>query len=118
MPLDATMWLASCTKLIGTVAVMQCVERGQLKLDDDISTVLPELKEFQILTGFEQDPDGKDKPILAKNPAPITLRYVFVWEDLNSGDADFGCRHLLTHSSGLSYDVFSKLLGFTDKIDN
>jgi CubicO group peptidase (beta-lactamase class C family) len=74
MPLEATMWLASCTKLIGTVAAMQCVERGQLELDEDISIVLPELKELEILTGFEEGPDGKDKPILVKNTKSITLR--------------------------------------------
>jgi CubicO group peptidase (beta-lactamase class C family) len=108
MPLDATMWLASCTKLIGTVAAMQCVERGQLKLDDDISTVLPELKELEILTGFEQGPDGKDKPILVKNTKPITLRCVFD-DEIWTGNADFVYRQLLTHSSGLGYDVFSEL---------
>lgn len=85
MPLDATMWLASCTKLIGTVAVMQCVERGQLDLDDDISAILPDLKELGILTGFEGSPDGKDKPILVKNTKPITLRCVFKKEELGSG---------------------------------
>jgi CubicO group peptidase (beta-lactamase class C family) len=54
MPIDATMWLASCTKLIGTIAAMQCVERGQLKLDEDVTTILPELKGIQILKGFEK----------------------------------------------------------------
>jgi CubicO group peptidase (beta-lactamase class C family) len=76
MPLDATMWLASCTKLMGTIAAMQCVERGQLKLDDDISAILPELGELKILKGFEEGPDGKDKPILVKNTKAITLRSV------------------------------------------
>lgn len=76
MPLDATMWLASCTKLMGTIAALQCVERGLLKLDDDISPILPELGEFQILKGFEKGQDEKDIPILVKNTETITLRYV------------------------------------------
>jgi CubicO group peptidase (beta-lactamase class C family) len=80
MALDATMWLASCTKLMGTIAAMQCVERGQLKLDEDISTILPELGELQILKGFEEGPDGKDTPILVKNTKAITLRCVFEGE--------------------------------------
>ncbi|KAK2623772.1 hypothetical protein QTJ16_006953 [Diplocarpon rosae] len=91
MQLDATMWLASCTKLVTTVAAMQCVERGQLSLDDDVSIILPELKDIQILTGFEEV-DGKEKPILVKNTKTITLR------------------HLLTHSSGLSYDFFNPVV--------
>ncbi len=74
MPVDATMWLASCTKLIGTVAVMQCVERGLLNLDEDIGGVLPELKALKILTGFEKGSDGKGKPVLVENTKPITLR--------------------------------------------
>jgi CubicO group peptidase (beta-lactamase class C family) len=75
MSIDATLWLASCTKLIGTIAAMQCVERGQLKLDEDVTTILPELKGIQILTGFEKGPDGADKPILVPNTKTITLRY-------------------------------------------
>jgi CubicO group peptidase (beta-lactamase class C family) len=50
MPLGVTVWLASCTKFIDTVAVMQCVERGQLDLDNEILPILPELKELGILT--------------------------------------------------------------------
>jgi CubicO group peptidase (beta-lactamase class C family) len=80
MTLDATMWLASCTKLMGTIAAMQCVERGQLQLDEDISTILPELGELQILKAFEEGPDGKDKPVLVKNTKVITLRCVFEGE--------------------------------------
>jgi len=55
---------------------MQCVEKGLLNLDEDVSTILPELKDKDILTGFENDPDGKEKPILVKNTKTITLRCV------------------------------------------
>lgn len=74
MSIDATMWLASCTKLVTTIAAMQCVERGQLNLDSDVSDILPELRDIQILKGFEKGWDGKDKPILVENTKPITLR--------------------------------------------
>lgn len=73
MELDTTMWLASCTKLLSTVAAMQCVERGQLELDTDVTSVLYELKGRQILTGFEE---STGEPILKDNHTPITLRYV------------------------------------------
>ena len=37
--LDTTMWIASCTKLLTSLAALQCVERGLLKPDGDISEV-------------------------------------------------------------------------------
>ena len=52
----------------------QCVERGQLKLDEDVTTILPELKGIQILKGFEKGSDGADKPTLVPNTKTITLR--------------------------------------------
>ena len=67
------MWIASCTKLMTALSVMQCVDRGQLKLDDDVTAVLPELKDMDILEGFEED---SRKPILKKATKNITLRYV------------------------------------------
>jgi CubicO group peptidase (beta-lactamase class C family) len=64
------MWLASCTKLATTTAVMQCVERGLLKLDDDVIEILPELKRLRILKGFNEE---SKKPIMADNTQTITL---------------------------------------------
>ncbi|KAI4256415.1 MAG: hypothetical protein LQ352_002091 [Teloschistes flavicans] len=67
-----------------SIAALQLVERGQVGLDDAVSSVLPELADPDILTGFE---DGKPQYTKAKNK--ITLR------------------QLLTHSSGLIYDFMS-----------
>jgi CubicO group peptidase (beta-lactamase class C family) len=72
MKLNATMWLASCTKLMTSVAAMQCVERGLLNLDEDVTRILPELKGREILKGFEK---GSGKPILVPNNKAITLRF-------------------------------------------
>lgn len=69
------MWLASCTKLNTVVATMQCVERGQFDLDDDVTTILPELKGRQILKGFEE---GSGEPILVPNTKKITLRFATI----------------------------------------
>ena len=55
------------------LSVMQCVDRGQLKLDDDVTAILPELKDLDILEGFEEE---SGKPILKKATKKITLRYV------------------------------------------
>lgn len=72
-----------------TVAVMQCVEKGLLSLDVNVSDILPEWKSPDILSGF--DPNTGE-PQLKKATKKITLR------------------HLLTHSSGMGYDFLSPLL--------
>lgn len=86
LSIDATMWLASCTKLMTTVAAMQCVEKGQFGLDDDVTKLLPELKGRKILKGFEME---SGEPILVENNKVITLRYahlsnMIVWISTNT----------------------------------
>ncbi len=51
---------------------MQIVERGHIKLDDDVKPFVPELARMQILRGF----DAAGKPDLVTNDKPITLRCV------------------------------------------
>ncbi len=81
MDLNATFILASCTKLMTTIAALQCVERGQIALDDAVSTILPELRDPEILTGFT---DGSGKPTFQKAKGAITLRQVF--HNMSGGD--------------------------------
>lgn len=81
---DSIFRLASMTKAITSVAAMQLVERGKLNLDAPIAAVLPHLAAPMVLDGF-QGP----MPILRPAARPITLR------------------HLLTHTSGLGYDVWN-----------
>jgi CubicO group peptidase (beta-lactamase class C family) len=81
---DSIFRYASMTKAITSVAAMQLVERGKLALDAPIAAVLPHLAAPMVLEGFQG-------PMPALRPAarPITLR------------------HLLTHTSGLGYDVWN-----------
>ncbi|KAL4993779.1 beta-lactamase/transpeptidase-like protein [Aspergillus recurvatus] len=78
---DDVHWIASATKFITSIAVMQCVERGLLDLDADISAILPEWKDPKILTGFSEKNEPQFRPAMR----PLTLRL------------------LLTHSSGMAY---------------
>lgn len=87
--MDTTMWIASCTKLLTAVSVMQCVEKGLLDLDADVSTILPEWKDAPLLKGFEE---GTGKPIIESAKHKITLK------------------RLLTHSTGLGYATFDPKL--------
>ena len=85
---DTTFWIASSSKLLTSISALQCVEKGLLKLDDDIGDILPEWKDPDILTGF----DESNKPIHIKAKNRITLR------------------RLLTHSSGMTYGEMYPLL--------
>jgi CubicO group peptidase (beta-lactamase class C family) len=76
--------IASMTKPITSVAAMQLVEQGKLKLEEPASTYIPELGSLQVLQGF----DAKGKPILKPATKPVTLRT------------------LLTHTSGFAYDIW------------
>ncbi|KAK0666978.1 beta-lactamase/transpeptidase-like protein [Cercophora samala] len=82
---DSFSWVASLTKVITIICVLQIVERGLIGLDDDVRPLVPELASAQILKGFDEENNGA--PILVENATPITLR------------------HLLTHTIGQGYDV-------------
>ncbi len=45
-----------------------------MKLDEDVSQILPELKDIEIITGFDE---STGKPILKMPSNPITLRSVY-----------------------------------------
>ncbi|EGO55259.1 hypothetical protein NEUTE1DRAFT_85416 [Neurospora tetrasperma FGSC 2508] len=93
---DSFLWVASLTKLLTTICLMQLVQQGKLHLDEDVREKLPELTKWGILRGFEEEEkkgeeQGK-KAILEEITKPITAR------------------QLLTHSVGLSYDLGHPLL--------
>src|SRR6059058_415164 len=81
MSTDTVFRIASMVKLLTSVAAMQLVERGKLKLDEPAGNIDPTLGSAQVLTGF----DAKGVPQLRPAQKPITLR------------------NLLTHTSGFSY---------------
>ncbi|KAK7952980.1 hypothetical protein PG988_013674 [Apiospora saccharicola] len=62
--------LASMSKLMTSVAVLQCVEDGKLSLDSDVRPQLPSMGKHGIITGFD---DAKNAAILEEDKTPITL---------------------------------------------
>ena len=68
---DTILALASCTKLMTAISALQCVERGLLVLDQDVSPLLPEVGEFGILTGFD---DATGQPVTTPLTKHVTLR--------------------------------------------
>lgn len=73
----------SNTKLVTSCAVMMLLEQGRIKLDDPIETYLPELGGLQVL-----------------RPGATRL------DDTEPAKSAITIRHLMTHTSGLSYGVF------------
>ncbi|KAK5045060.1 hypothetical protein LTR84_010208 [Exophiala bonariae] len=67
---DSVSFLASMTKLITSIAVLQVVEKDLVGLDDDLATLIPEFKSLELLIGF----DDAGKPAYGKHTNPITLR--------------------------------------------
>ncbi|KUI52858.1 Acyltransferase LovD [Cytospora mali] len=92
LSLHSTMWIASCTKLLTSIAAMQCVERGLVSLDQDVRPILHELQNLDIIQAMADDHGGEGVLSMRKNVAPITLR------------------QLLTHTSGFSYEFNEPLL--------
>jgi len=85
---DTIFRIASMVKLLTSVAALQLVETGKLTLDDPVAAVDPAQGPSQVLTGF----DTAGAPILRPTQKPITLR------------------NLLTHTSGLSYQLWDSNL--------
>jgi CubicO group peptidase (beta-lactamase class C family) len=88
MRTDAIFNIASMTKPVTSVAIMQLYEQGKLQLDDPVSKHLPGFDKLQVITHFDPA-DGSVQTRPAKHV--MTLR------------------HLLTHTSGIGY-------GFTNPI--
>jgi CubicO group peptidase (beta-lactamase class C family) len=83
---DALFRIASMTKPVTSVALMQLVEQGRLGLDDPAEKHLPELAGLKVFEAFDAA-TGAYRLRPASRPATI--------------------RHFLTHTSGLAYPFTS-----------
>jgi CubicO group peptidase (beta-lactamase class C family) len=84
---DTIFAVASMTKPVTCVAVMTLVEQGKLGLDDPVGKYLPELNDLRVLGDARDDTETELATVPAKRPVTI--------------------RHLLSHTSGISYGVFT-----------
>ena len=85
---DALFRIASMTKPVTSVALMQLVEQGRVGLDDPASKYLPELAELKVFESFDPA-TGAYRLRPASRPATV--------------------RHFLTHTSGLAYPFTSAI---------
>jgi CubicO group peptidase (beta-lactamase class C family) len=79
--------IASMTKAVTSVAIMQLYEQGQLGLDDPVLNYIPAFKNSKVLDQFN-DKDSSYTTLPVKSPITI--------------------RQLLTHTSGIVYGAFSQ----------
>ncbi len=82
MTKDAIFRIASMTKAVTSVGVMQLVEQGKLGLDDDVGKYIPSLKNKPVLAHVDDKTGTYDT---RPSSRPITIR------------------QLLTHTSGFGY---------------
>jgi CubicO group peptidase (beta-lactamase class C family) len=80
MEKDSICRIWSMTKVVTSVAVMQLIEEGKLRLTDPIDMYVPELKNMKVYQS-----GNADNPELIAAARPITIK------------------HLLTHTSGFTY---------------
>ena len=85
---DSLFRIASMTKPITSLALMQLVEQGKIGLDDPAEKYLPELKDPKVITSF----DAKTGDYQLRPAARVPL-----------------VRHFLTHTSGLAYPFTSAI---------
>ncbi|MCR9289900.1 MAG: beta-lactamase family protein [Bacteroidetes bacterium] len=89
--------LASMTKAVTTVSILQLFEQGKLGLDDPLFYYIPAFAKSVVLEEFnEADSSFTSTP----TKQPITIR------------------HLLTHTSGITYGVFNpgKIMAIYEKL--
>jgi len=75
----------STTKLVTSVAALQLIERGKLKIDDPVEKYIPSISENKVLTGWNED--GTPQLRAPKNKVTIL--------------------NLLTHTGGFVYDFLN-----------
>ena len=86
MTVDTIARIASMTKAVTSVAVMQLVEQGKVELDQPVATYMPKFADTKVLSGFGAD----GTPILRAPESPVTIR------------------QLLTHTSGYGYEIWNE----------
>jgi CubicO group peptidase (beta-lactamase class C family) len=89
MTVDAIFSIASMTKAVTSVALMQLVDEKKVGLDDPASKYLPAFAKVSVITSFDEKTGAYTVKPASR---PITIR------------------HLLTHTSGLGYSFTSPIV--------
>jgi CubicO group peptidase (beta-lactamase class C family) len=86
MERDSLLRIYSLTKPVIAVLTLMLWEEGRFSLDDPVAKYLPEFTNLRVVAGLAEPGPGSATPATVPAVRPVTIR------------------HLLTHTSGLSYD--------------
>lgn len=102
------MRVASCSKFLTSIMVLKCVELGLVSVDETVERLLPEVAALKVITGF----DEAGNPIEREPKSPVLVKSVDKQEIANTyiSYTNHSRRHMLSHSSGLSYTLMDPLL--------
>lgn len=102
---DTTIFrMASLSKVITAVGIVKLIEQGRLRLDDKVSSILPEFASPRVVDDERfEGMEAFQKYFILKEPAPL--------QDVKTKPADreLTVRDLLTHSSGLEMGAYGLL---------
>lgn len=108
---DSIYRMMSLTKCITAVAVMICVERGLIGLDEPLSTYIPEFKEMKVM----DDERYVFEPEKLKKLPLMLLTFRMNKVKSKPAQREITIRDLLSHSSGLQQGLVG-LLAMTKEI--
>ena len=89
---DSVFRWASGTKLVTSIAALQCIERGLITLDEPVCQYIPEIDNPVVISVSDTTNEPSDSFIYTHAKTKITLR------------------HLLSHTSGIGYDEINPTL--------
>ena len=102
--------MMSMTKIITAVAVMICMERGLLKIDDPVSAYIPEFHNMKV----SHDPRYVYEEAKMKRLPLMLLTFKMSKVKTTDAEREITIRDLLSHSSGLQQG----LVGLLDMLKN
>ncbi|OAG39146.1 hypothetical protein AYO21_06697 [Fonsecaea monophora] len=107
---NSVFWMASQTKVMTTIAAMQCVERNLIGFDEDVARVLPDLSLLEILDG--RDSFGRWKT--RKRTKKITLSGVSV-EGMSTSLAEWAKQNNFSNHSLDNTMISTRVLPLVDE---
>ena len=100
----------SMSKIVTTVAIMQCYEKGLLQLSDPVAKYIPAFGQTKVFTGATKGPAPEPLASFGIPEVPVELQ-------TTAQERQMTIKDLLTHTAGLGYGGLGLSLGFFDDVD-
>jgi CubicO group peptidase (beta-lactamase class C family) len=100
----------SMSKIVTTVAIVQCYERGLLQLSDPVSKYIPAFGQTKVFASATRGPAPEPLASLGIPEVPVELQTTALERQMTIND-------LLIHTSGLGYGGLGLSAGYCDDVD-